>query len=106
MTLQILIRLLTLMIDGLQEAIVSLFVILLYLVLPIKKQVVAHSSTEFEYHALSNGATKVSCIESIFTKLGHLLTTLVLQCDNMGAKSLITNLVFHAHTKHIEIYMH
>ena len=44
---------------------------------------------------------------TLLSLIGHAQSgPTLIQCDNMGAISLIKNLVFHAHTKHIDITHH
>ena len=62
-----------------------------------KQQIVARSSTEAEYKALSNTAAKLSWILSLCAKLGlHLSTAPTLWCDNIGPTYLSSNPVYHA----------
>uniref|UniRef100_A0A803NGE3 Uncharacterized protein n=1 Tax=Cannabis sativa TaxID=3483 RepID=A0A803NGE3_CANSA len=72
-----------------------------------KQKAVAKSSTEAEYRALSQTATEVAWLFSLFTELGikhH--TPAVIWCDNPGAKQLSSNPVFYSRTKHIEVDVH
>ncbi|KAK9119016.1 hypothetical protein Scep_017109 [Stephania cephalantha] len=72
-----------------------------------KQTVVAHSSTEAEYHSLALGVTEIMWTSSLLKELGFSLNSQpVLWCDNSGAKSLASNPVFHARTKHIEVDTH
>jgi len=68
---------------------------------------VARSSTEAEYKAIVNAATKLIWFKSILHELGlppqHSPT---LWCDNIGATYLMSNPKFHARTKHIEVDVH
>ena len=70
-----------------------------------KQKVVARSSVESKYRALSLAATEILWLQSLFTELGvpKLATVPIVWCDNVGASSLASNLVFHARTKHIEV---
>ena len=68
---------------------------------------VARSSTEAEYRALSHASTEVAWLCSLFSELGiSLVNTLVIWCDNQGVGALATNPVFHSRTKHIEVDFH
>uniref|UniRef100_A0A803Q706 Reverse transcriptase Ty1/copia-type domain-containing protein n=1 Tax=Cannabis sativa TaxID=3483 RepID=A0A803Q706_CANSA len=72
-----------------------------------KQKAVAKSSTEAEYRALSQTATEIAWLYSLFTELGikHKLLT-VIWCDNAGANQLSSNPMFHSSTKHIEVDVH
>ena len=72
-----------------------------------KQAMVSRSSTEAEYRSLANATAEVMWIQKLLDELGisHPQAA-CLWCDNIGAKSLSANLVFHAHTKHIEINFH
>lgn len=72
-----------------------------------KQTTVARSSTEAKYHALTHMSIELLWIHSLIKKLK--LThphTPIPWCDNNGTRSLVQNVVFHARTKHIEIYVH
>jgi hypothetical protein len=46
-------------------------------------------------------------LQSLLHELGHAHATLpTLWCDNLGATFLAANPVYHARTKHIELYFH
>jgi hypothetical protein len=81
---------------------------------------VSRSSTESEYHALSNGAQEAVWLHRLLLELqvmpfpssstlfpaSHPHPSIKLFCDNQEALKLSHNLVFHAWSKHIEIYYH
>lgn len=69
-----------------------------------KQQVGSKSIIKSKYKALVDGATKVAWFQSLLQKLkmNHVQAT-VLWRVNMGARSLTSNLVFHARIRHIEI---
>jgi histone deacetylase 1/2 len=72
-----------------------------------KQATVSRSSTEAEYKALANATAEMMWVQKILTEL-HIPhpTAARLWCDNLGAKYLSANPVFHARTKHIEIDFH
>jgi histone deacetylase 1/2 len=72
-----------------------------------KQPTVSRSSTEAEYKALANAAAEVMWIQKLLAelKISHPRAAR-LWCDNLGAKYLTENPVFHARTKHVEIYFH
>ena len=75
---------------------------------PAKKQgTVSHSSTEAEYRALACTTTELYWIKMLLRDFGlfHPHPPL-LWCDNVSALAIVTNLVFHARTKHIEVDYH
>jgi histone deacetylase 1/2 len=72
-----------------------------------KQATVSRSSTEAEYKALANATTKVMWIQTLLMELGvRTPRATKLWCDNLGAKYLSANPVFHARTKHIEVDYH
>jgi hypothetical protein len=72
-----------------------------------KQPTVSHSSTEAKYKSLANATTEMIWVQKLLTelKVPHSPMTR-LWCDNLGAKYLSANPVFHARTKHIEIDFH
>uniref|UniRef100_A0A803NF93 Reverse transcriptase Ty1/copia-type domain-containing protein n=1 Tax=Cannabis sativa TaxID=3483 RepID=A0A803NF93_CANSA len=68
-----------------------------------KQTVVARLSTESEYRALALATAEIIWIQSLLTEICiQTPSPSILLCDNLGAGSLASNPVFHAHTKHIE----
>jgi hypothetical protein len=74
----------------------------------VKKQpTVSRSSTEAEYKSMANATTELMWLQTLLKELcvscpkgAHLW------CDNMGAKYLSSNPVFHGRMKHIEVDYH
>jgi histone deacetylase 1/2 len=72
-----------------------------------KQATVSRSSTEAEYKALANATAEIMWIQILLLEIGvQAPRTAKLWCDNMGAKYLSANPVFHARTKHIEVDYH
>jgi histone deacetylase 1/2 len=72
-----------------------------------KQSTVSRSSTEAEYKAVANATAEVIWIQTLLYELGiQAPKKAKLWCDNIGAKYLSANPVFHARTKHIEVDYH
>ena len=72
-----------------------------------KQAIIAKSSTESEYRALSAASSEISWLQSLFSELNIVkLPTPVLWCDNQSAGELARNPVFHSKSKHIELDVH
>ena len=73
-----------------------------------KQKDVNHSSTEVGYRALASVATHMVWIQNLLFEINFsvLVRPPILWSDNLGAKALACNPVFHARTKHIEIDVH
>lgn len=72
-----------------------------------KQAVIAGSSTESEYRALSHVACEIMWLRSLLHNHQVLLPSiLVTWYDNLSAATFAYNSVFHARTKHIEIDAH
>jgi hypothetical protein len=72
-----------------------------------KQPTVSRSSTEAEYKSLANATAEMMWIQRLLIELGVSHSPVArLWCDNIGAKYLSANPVFHARTKHIEIDFH
>jgi hypothetical protein len=72
-----------------------------------KQPTVSRLSTEAEYKSLANATTEMMWVQKLLIELRvHHPPMARLWCDNLGAKYLSANPVFHARTKHIEIDFH
>lgn len=72
-----------------------------------KQATVSRSSTESEYKALANATAEIMWVQSLLQEIQVANPSIArLWCDNMGAKYLSSNPVFHARTKHIEVDFH
>jgi hypothetical protein len=72
-----------------------------------KQPTLSRSSMEAEYKALANGTTEGVWLQSLLKEL-HVNQPRppVLWCNNLEATYLSSNPLFHACTKHIEVYLH
>lgn len=73
-----------------------------------KRQLVfSRSSIESEYRAIVDLATELTWVSSLLKELQcPVMKTPVIWSDNISAGSLALNLVYHSHTKHVEIDIH
>ncbi|XP_019051493.1 PREDICTED: uncharacterized protein LOC109113961 [Nelumbo nucifera] len=72
-----------------------------------KQATMARSSTESEFRACANTATKILWLKALLDDLGIRLSQApTIWCDNIGATSLASNPIFHAKTRHIEVDFH
>ena len=72
-----------------------------------KQPTVSRSSTEAEYKSLANATAEMMWVQKLLQELGvQHPSAALLWCDNLGAKYLSENPIFHARTKHIEIDFH
>ena len=72
-----------------------------------KHNVVSRSSSEAEYRALAMVVAELYWIQMLLKDLHlPLLFSPIVWCDNQSAIALATNLVYHTHTKHIEVAFH
>lgn len=74
-----------------------------------KQSVVALSSTEAEYMAITQAVKEVLWLRTLFTELGasaHASEISKIHTDNQGAIALAKNRGFHARSKHIDIQYH
>ena len=72
-----------------------------------KQSTIALSTTEAEYTMANEAAKEITWLRAILSVLKqHHAGPSLLHCDNQSAISLSKNLVFHARSKHIEVYHH
>jgi hypothetical protein len=70
-----------------------------------KQEVVALSSTEAEYIAMTVAAQEAAWLKMLLEEIGEKIIPVVVT-DNEGAKKLTENPIFHRRTKHIQIRFH
>lgn len=71
-----------------------------------KQRTVSRSSTKAEYRQLAYTAVELSWLRPLFKDLGIVLPAPVLWCDNVSSLALVSNPVFRARTKHLEVDYH
>ena len=72
-----------------------------------KQRTVSRSSTKSKYKAVADATAEVMWIQTLLRELNiNSPKAAKLWCDNIGAKYLSANPVFHARTKHIEVDYH
>jgi hypothetical protein len=72
-----------------------------------KQNTVSRSSTEEEYKSVANATVEIMWIQTLMHEIQVSCPfTAKLWCDNIGAKYLSANPIFHARTKHIEVDYH
>jgi histone deacetylase 1/2 len=72
-----------------------------------KQATVSRSSTESEYKAIANATAEIMWVQTLLAELGIKSPRAAkIWCDNLGAKYMSANPVFHARTKHIEVDYH
>jgi hypothetical protein len=72
-----------------------------------KQKIVSHSSTKAEYKAIADATVEIMWVQSVLRELQVLGTRCArLWCDNLGAKHLASNSIFHERMKHVEIDYH
>ncbi|GJX38401.1 retrovirus-related pol polyprotein from transposon TNT 1-94 [Tanacetum coccineum] len=70
------------------------------------QHVVALSTIEAEYMALTEAVKETIWLRGLLEELGVELNTMAVNCDNQGAIHLSRNHVFHERTKHINVRYH
>ncbi|GJV38102.1 retrotransposon protein, putative, ty1-copia subclass [Tanacetum coccineum] len=70
------------------------------------QHVMALSTIETEYMALTEAVKEAIWLRGLFKELGVELNTVAVNCDNQGAIHLSRNHVFHERTKHINVRYH
>jgi hypothetical protein len=72
-----------------------------------KQKTVSRSSTEAEYKAMADVTAEIMWVQAVLRKLCiPCPMSARLWCDNMGAKYLASNPIFHGRMKHVEIDYH
>jgi hypothetical protein len=72
-----------------------------------KQNIVSRSSTEAEYKAIADTTTEIMWVQTLLKELNlPSPSAAMLWCDNIGAKYLSANPVFHGRSKHIEVDYH
>ena len=72
-----------------------------------KQSIEARFVGEAEYRVVAQGVIEVLWLKSLFLELGYpCVNTLVLWCDNLVAKSIAENPMFHSRIKDIQIDVH
>jgi hypothetical protein len=69
-----------------------------------KQKTVSRSSTEVEYKAMTDATVELMWVQAVLQELQvpHSQSAR-LWCDNMGAKYLASNPIFHGRMKHVEV---
>ena len=70
------------------------------------QKIVALSTTEAEYVAMTEASKEMVWLQSFLEELGHKQVKSVLHCDSQSAIHLARNPVYHARTKHIQVRYH
>jgi hypothetical protein len=72
-----------------------------------KQSIIALSTAEAEYIALTAVAQEVLYLQALIEELyERIITPIPIYCDNQGAIALTSNSKFHARTKHIDLRFH
>lgn len=70
------------------------------------QKVVALSSTEAEYMALTDAANEAVWLKGLVSELGFAQGSVNIHCDSQSAIALTKNAVYHERTKHIDVKYH
>ena len=70
------------------------------------QKIVALSTTEAEYVALTEASKEMVWLKSFLEELGHKQDKCILHCDSQSVIHLAKNPVYHARTKHIQVRYH
>jgi hypothetical protein len=72
-----------------------------------KQNTVSRSSTEAEYKTIADTTTEIIWVQTLFKELNlPSPSAAMLWCDNIGAKYLSANPIFHSRSKHIKVDYH
>jgi hypothetical protein len=72
-----------------------------------KQPTISRSSTKAEYKSMANATAEIMWLQTLLKELGIPCPSAArLWCDNMGAKYLSSNPIFHGRMKHIEVDYH
>jgi hypothetical protein len=84
-----------------------LWVLILFSWSARKQNIVSQSSTEVEYKVIANATTEIMWIQTLMKELKVPCPAMAkLWCDNIGAKYISDNPIFHARTEHIKVDFH
>jgi hypothetical protein len=73
----------------------------------VLEKTISRSSTEAKYKAIADATTEIMWIQTLLKELNIPSPKVArLWCDNIGAKYLSANPVFHGRSKHIEVCYH
>ena len=70
------------------------------------QSVVALSTTEAEYIAMTEAVKEAMWLKGILEDFGEVQTTVCINCDSNSALCLAKHQVFHERSKHIDVRMH
>ncbi|KAK9067917.1 hypothetical protein SSX86_012028 [Deinandra increscens subsp. villosa] len=70
------------------------------------QRVVALSTTESEFIALTEAVKEAMWLRGVINELGFNCEAVIIRCDNMGAMQLSKHQVFHERSKHINVRLH